>query len=151
MQKMHFLNTYCSTISDMTTADFPQAPCKFQPSYFLESWLLQTGNHSTPSSRYHSECGRNVCLWIAGGSMDRWKHPPWFLQPWFLGISQRGALTLVLSDPKPQQSSALIPVRCSGETAKFSWVLLAVDAVHSISPVPVTVGKASPSSYNGKS
>jgi hypothetical protein len=33
-----FLKTYCSPISDMTTAGFPQVSCNLQPCYFLESW-----------------------------------------------------------------------------------------------------------------
>ena len=48
-----YLQTYWIPNSDKNTAGFPQIPCNFRPCYILESWLLQAGNQSTPSSRYH--------------------------------------------------------------------------------------------------
>jgi len=53
-----YLQVYCSPMSDMTTAGFSQVPCNFQSFYFLESWLLQAGNHSTPPSCCHWECNQ---------------------------------------------------------------------------------------------
>jgi hypothetical protein len=44
------LKTYCSLIPHRTTTGFQHVPCSCQPYYFLESWLLQDGNYSTPSS-----------------------------------------------------------------------------------------------------
>jgi hypothetical protein len=79
-----FLKACRSQICNRTTTSLAQVLCSCQPVFFsfsssssVESWLLLSGIHSTLSSRYQWGTAR---LWRACGSVDRRKHPPYFLQ-----------------------------------------------------------------------
>jgi hypothetical protein len=51
--------------------------------------LLKAGNHSTSSFRCQWEFSWTAYLWRVCGYVDQKNNPLWFLQYWFLGISQQ--------------------------------------------------------------
>ena len=79
------LKTQCSLISDRTAVGSPKVRCSYQPCNVPESLLLKAGNNSALSLRCHwPACLCTVyCIWT-----DK-NIPLWFLQRWFMGISQR--------------------------------------------------------------
>lgn len=135
----------------MKTVGFLQVPFNCQPCYFLDIWLLQTRNHSTPSSRYNWECGWTPRLRRAGGCVNRWKTTSLIFATLIHGnFSVRHLVA------RPVWSIALTgffysPTFMCRVSSKMLVVSTSSRAVHSLLAVPMTVEKASSSSCNKKS
>lgn len=145
------LLTYWSPIADITTAGFLQVPFNYQPCCFLDIWLLQARNHSTPSSRYNWECGRTPRLRRAGGYEDRRKT----LSLIFAALIP-GNFSVRHLDARPVWSITLTKFFYSlsficREGSKMLLDSTSSRAVHSFFQVPMTVEKASSSSCSKKS